>query len=184
MKIVDEARDLLGVRAYWEHMASGATLTKQREFDEALVAFNAAIALDPLNPYGFAERAALRKQQGQVEKALQDYDTALRLPPEDPLIYSARAWILATSPLAQHRNGQQAIADATKACQLTNDRSPSGLESLAAACAEAGDFEQAIQCEEKALRMTAHFNLGNREARLKLFREGKPFHEPPSEDQR
>ena len=103
------------------------------------------------------------------------------LPPADPAIYSARAWILATSPRAEHRNGKQAVADATKACELTNWRSANFLETLAAAYAETEDFEQAIKWQETALRMSTPAGRAAREARLKLFVSGKPYHEPPVE---
>ena len=180
---MDEAADLLGVRTYWELLERGVTLTNQGEFSEALTSFDEAICLEALNPFGFSERTELWKKQGQIEKAIQDYGMALRLPPADPAIYSARAWILATSFHAELRNGKQAVADATKACELTKWTDSVFLDSLAAAYAEAGDFEQAIKWQETALREST-IGRADRESRLKLFLAGKPYHEPTVETKR
>jgi hypothetical protein len=46
---------------------------------------------------------------------------------------NARAWRWATSPDETVRNGKQAVADAARACKLTEWRNPAYLDTLAAA---------------------------------------------------
>ena len=56
------------------------------------------------------------------------------------------------------------------------------LDTLAAAYAEAGDFDAAVKWEEKALGLLAKDDEQNRkdfEARLTLYRAKKPYHEEP-----
>ena len=56
------------------------------------------------------------------------------------------------------------------------------LDTLAAAYAEAGDFDAAVNWQEKALGMLAKNDEQNRkdfEARLTLYRAKKPYHEEP-----
>jgi hypothetical protein len=58
---------------------------------------------------------------------------------------------MATCPEQSIRNGQVAIADAKRACELTKWKFGSYVDTLAAAYAEAGDFDSAIRNEEKAI---------------------------------
>ena len=56
----------------------------------------------------------------------------------------------ATCPEEKHRNGQQAVEYATKACELTAWKNAPYLGTLAAAYAEAGDFAKAVQFLDKS----------------------------------
>ena len=65
---------------------------------------------------------------------------------------------------------------ATRACELTEWQNSDYLETLAAACAEAGDFDAAVKWQAKANAL--HFIPEARasgETRLKLYQEKKPY---------
>ena len=44
--------------------------------------------------------------------------------PSDPWTHNGRAWIRATCPQAQYRDGKQAVEAATRACELTDWKNP------------------------------------------------------------
>ena len=68
------------------------------------------------------------------------------------------AWLLATYPDSNSRDGAEAVRLAERACALTDRRVPAFLATLAAAYAEAGDFPRAIAAGEEALkRAQAHW---------------------------
>jgi tetratricopeptide (TPR) repeat protein len=106
-------------------------------------------------------------------KELDEDDTALAGP------LNARAWRQATYPVAELRNGPEAIEHATKACKLTNWQTPGYVDTLAAAYAEVGDFASAIEWQKKAITLLAEESRirSGFEARLKRYELGQPARE-------
>jgi 4-amino-4-deoxy-L-arabinose transferase-like glycosyltransferase len=71
--------------------------------------------------------------------------------PDSPRMLDELAWLLATNPDSQVRDGAEAVRLAEHACDLTERKIPALLDTLAAAYAEAGDFSRAISAAEEAL---------------------------------
>ena len=87
--------------------------------------------------------------------------------------------IMASCPVAKYRDGKKAVEIATHACELTQWKRSDFLDTLAAAYAEAGDFNAAIKWETKAIEtMTDERTREPSRARLILYEAGKPYHEP------
>jgi len=94
------------------------------------------------------------------------------------------AWLLATCPIAEFRNGDKAIKNAAKACELTDWKDYRYLSTLAAAHAEAGDYEAAIKWKKQAIRWLPDDKRlllqRSYEYRLKQYESGKtgqPYHQ-------
>jgi tetratricopeptide (TPR) repeat protein len=104
-------------------------------------------------------------------------------PTEDAaLAMNCAAWICATCPDDKVRNGKEAVEYATKACELTEWKDASWVDTLAAAYAELGDFKAAVEWQEKAIglgrqRSVSAGILADFESRLKLYQEGRPYHQ-------
>jgi len=95
-------------------------------------------------------------------------------------IASNLAWVLATSPEAIHRNGHEAVRLAEWACNATAYKSPPLLDTLAAAYAEAGQFDQAVSTTLQAIeivRSNPKSPTSTLESRLELYRAGRPYRE-------
>lgn len=96
-----------------------------------------------------------------------------------PRAFNAIAWFLATCPDDTVRNGKEALLHATKACELTNWQERGYLDTLAAAYAETGDFEQAVKYQKQALEfgdMSPEART-RMEERLMLYEQRKPYRE-------
>lgn len=130
------------------------------------------------------------------DKAIADYEAALQIPvateeelETNPSAMSAQsrsglannlAWVLATSPKDELRNGEKALKYGTEAAELTEFKEPHILSTLAAAYAESGDFNKAIEWAEKAVNLgkdQGHEQLEQLEKELDSYRENKPWRE-------
>ena len=89
------------------------------------------------------------------------------------------AWYLATSPFSAIRDGRNAVTFAQKAVSATGRANPLCLNTLAAACAEAGEFADAVTFQREAIALLPE----GRErddcvSRLKAYESNSPWREP------
>ena len=115
---------------------------------------------------------------GDDQAAKQDFARAEAMDPGSAQGYDARAWLLATAPDPQMRDGKKAVQSATRACAMTNWNNPEMLGTLAAAYPETGDFDEAIKWQQKAVDLTSPtllVTLNERQARLALYQNRRPW---------
>jgi len=162
---------------------------KLNDFEPALRDLTETIKLESAEPPSadgkrhlattYERRGMVHERLGQFRDARSDYDTACQLDPENVSPLQARAWLLATCPDAAVRDGQRAVADANRLCKLTDFRNAQSLDTLAAAHAELGDFQKAVQYETGALRLAVDASLPSQVflERLREYKAGKPHRE-------
>jgi tetratricopeptide (TPR) repeat protein len=149
------------------------------EYDKAIQDYGDAIRLDASYAPAFNNRGNAWRAKKEYAKAVQDYGEAIRLEPKDASALNNQAWLLATCPDEKYRDGKNAVELARRACELTAWKDLNYFDTLAAACAEAGQFEEAVRWQEKVLAEPA-FVRGSGEAarrRLELYQNKKPYHE-------
>ncbi|HQL79871.1 MAG TPA: tetratricopeptide repeat protein [Verrucomicrobiota bacterium] len=169
---------------YVAHQNLGEALAREGRAAEAESHFSAALRLRPQVPELHCGLAQALLQQGSTRAALEHYHEALRLRPDWPGVLNNLAWLLATHPSAEFRNGPHAVPLAERACQLTGGTNLALLATLAAAYAEAGRFPEAVSAQQKACDLAAtrgQAPLEPLQRRLELYRSGQPYHEPPPE---
>lgn len=163
------------------HFNLGLALRDQQRPVEAAAAFSAALGLQPDNAKYHFHLASCLAAQRQSKQAIVHYRQALRQQPGAPEVLDAVAWLEATDPDPAVRDGSEAVKLARQAAELTQRQQSRPLITLAAACAEAGDFPGAISAAKEALALTrtsGQTNLADKAERLlKLFETGKPFRE-------
>jgi cytochrome c-type biogenesis protein CcmH/NrfG len=115
--------------------------------------------------------------RGDRAEALQQFREALKLRPDWPQPMSEIAWLLATSPDPSVRNPAEATRLAERAASLTSGREPTVLDTLAAAYAAEGRFEDAVEAAERAVAAAAGAPglAAELRSRLELYRSGRPF---------
>jgi choline-sulfatase len=120
---------------------------------------------------------------GRPAEAIRVLQDALSKTPDNANLANALAWIRATTPEEKLRDSREALNWARVACQGDNASNPAHLDTLAAALAASGAFDEAIQTAEHAMKLAT--DAGNKRRasllsrRLTLYQTQRPYREPP-----
>ena len=159
----------------------GYTLAVRSRPEEAYPYFVKATTVCPTNSFAQLHLAMELARRGESGQAAAHYRLAITNGEDLVLGMNNLAWMLATHPSAEIRNGPEAVELAERACKITNDKLPFLIGTLAAAYAEAGRFDEATRAAEKAQKLAQSLgmaDLAERNVRmLELYRAGKPYRE-------
>ncbi|HZZ73146.1 MAG TPA: tetratricopeptide repeat protein [Pirellulales bacterium] len=143
--------------------------------DQALANLDQAIPLDPKNAMLHLNRGTALLEKGEPAKASEDFQQAVQFDPNVAESRNNLAWLRATAEDDKLRDGAAAVRHATRACELSDWKNGGFLDTLAAAYAEAGDFDKAIETEQKALAVLPSAEKADSEAHLERFRAKQPL---------
>jgi protein O-mannosyl-transferase len=159
----------------------GSTLARQNRFAEAVGAYQKALEVNPDSAEAHNNLGLIYYQLGRGQEALAHWRAALRLQPDNMIALTRTAWCLATHEDASLRDGKEAVELAQRAVRLSQAKSPILLYTLAAACAEAGRFPEAVDAAKLAVDLAKAENnpaLANEiQQQFNLFQRGMPFRE-------
>ncbi|MGD1087654.1 MAG: hypothetical protein ABR955_02880 [Verrucomicrobiota bacterium] len=168
---------------YRAYFRLGECFKRQGRWEQAAQEYNAAIAAD-VNADNYVTHLSLAdalSHLGRNEEAKFHLDEALRIKPDSILTMNNLAWLLATCPDANVRDGARAIQLAERACELTDHQVPMCIGTLAAAYAEAGRFDDAIATAQKACALAKKLGkqglLQKNQELLELYHAHKPYRE-------
>ena len=126
-------------------------------------------------PATYDSKGSYHLEKGQFEQAISAYNKALEIDPNYAPAYNSLAWLYATAKEPRFHNGEKAVELALKACELSGWNDPNYLDTLAAAYARKGDFNNAVKWQEKALAFPQLKNDAVAQLRLDFYRERKPW---------
>ena len=129
------------------------------------------------------QRGNQNQNLGRAAEAAYHYRSLLGIKPDHVAAQNNLAWLLATHPNSEIRNGKEALRLATVAFKQGSGQDPFVLDTLAAAQAEAGRFTEAVATARKAIaaaRSRDQMKLAtNIEERIRLYRRSQPYRDPP-----
>jgi tetratricopeptide (TPR) repeat protein len=168
---------------WWLQAARAAAAANLNRPKDVLDAANAALQKNQgdANPLNLAQLYTLRanalNRLNRKSEALVDFQNAIKLTKTDPYSRAGAAWMYATANDASIRNGSLAVALATQGAKLTQWKDDTVLDVLAAAYAEAGDFNSAQKWEGKAILLGSQQDVPFYQHRLLSYQSGKAWRE-------
>jgi tetratricopeptide (TPR) repeat protein len=141
------------------HYNLGVKLAELKRTDEAIKHLREAIRLMPGFAAGYIRLAELLSERRQFAEALEVLRSGLSTNSPNPQIANAYAWLRASCPVAELRNAAQAIQIAEELVRATARTAPEPLDTLAAAYAEAGRFEDAVTIAREAHDLARRLQL-------------------------
>jgi protein O-mannosyl-transferase len=167
--------------------------------DEAIPLYREALKSKPDSFDAHYNLAVTLGKEGRLREAVEHYHSALEANQDDINALNNLAWLRATHPRADLRDGDEAVKLTERASRLTDDRSAIVLDTLAAAYAEVRRFPEAVETARKAIDLAKRRSqeeeadekarnavdpVKNRwraevirrlEARLQLYQSRKPY---------
>ncbi len=156
-------------------MGRGYIYFQKGEHAKAIEDFSKVIELNGRAAVAYNNRGYNYQQIGKHAEALADFKKAVELTPEYALAHQNLGWLLATCSDPTLRNASEAIAAATKACELNQYADLSDMAALAASHASAKQFSIAIGLQEKIVERAPPAQKPLAEKLLQLYKNEKPF---------
>lgn len=163
------------------HIGLGVTLSERGRKQEAFTHLARALELDPKSHTAHNNYGSALAEQGRIHEAIRHYLIALRIKPKHKATLNNLAWDLSVHDFDQPPTHLDPIALAGEACRLAGYRSPTFLDTLAAAYANAGRFPEAVETARKAVSEAIAMGQAGLardiEGRLKLYLANRPYRE-------
>jgi len=164
------------------HANLGPILCGSGKLDECILHLERALALDPDYSSAHANLAEAYAARGKRVRAAEQFALALNAAPDRPFLLNRLAWLLATAPEDSIRNGPRAVELAERAASITARQDIMSLETLSAAYAEVGRFDDALRTGREALALAERQNdettATGLARRLQLFEMRQTYREP------
>jgi tetratricopeptide (TPR) repeat protein len=133
------------------HMYLGSALCAQGRHVEGVPHLERALALDATLGEANGLLGEAYASQGRFAVAAKYLLLAVQASPDNPLLLRRAAWLLATAPQDDARDGVRAVEMAERATQLTTGQDAIALEALGAAYAEQDRFAEAVTILRRAI---------------------------------
>jgi tetratricopeptide (TPR) repeat protein len=141
------------------HNNLAGMLLLRRRYAEAVDHYRVVAAVRPDSAEAHDNLARGLVAVGMMREAIDQFAAAAELRPRWALPLAGSAWVQATSADPAIRNINQAVRLAERAAELSGKSDPTVLDTLAAAYAAAGRFDEAIRVAESAAEAATHANI-------------------------
>jgi tetratricopeptide (TPR) repeat protein len=153
--------------------------SEKGEYNRAIADYDKGLQINQNYFELYFNRGNVLSGIGEYSRAISDYSKALEINPNYVMIYNNYGWLLATCSDVKYRDGLKAVKLAQKAVKMNENYMT--LDTLAAAYAEAGRFNDAIRKQEKAIALLkeedSKTEINYYIERLEYYKAHKPWKE-------
>ena len=146
-------------------------------------ALERCVQLEPDRVQAIYQLGGLLLGEARYADAIQHFEHGMTLAPDFAGFRNGLAWIMATCPRTELRDGAKAVSLAEATWQTSPRTDPGLLDTLAVAYAEAGRMDDATTAAKKALSLLGpEARPGKREeiaGHLENFKNGRPVRDRP-----
>lgn len=181
---IEHYKKAIQIKPYYANaiLGLGDAFAAQNDSNRAIECWQKTLQLKPGRDnaaHAHNNLGVVLQEQGKLTEALAHFTKAIQLRPDSPIPMNGLAWFIATCPELKNSDVNEAIRLAGRACELTDYKNPSYLDTLAAAYASAGRFSEAIDTAKTALRLADAANQPHVkniiQYHLTFYTEGKPY---------
>jgi len=170
-----------GMRRWEIELKLAEALTLSGNPSDAMTTLMTILKRDPANPHAAEAVKGLMAGLGHTAVAARCYERALKIVPGWIEGLHSLAWIRATHPDKEVRNGRQALDAARQLNERTDKSNPVALDTLAAALAESGNFPKAVSTAREALDLAKKENRDELakgiKGRIKRYKKKQAYRE-------
>ncbi len=150
--------------------------------EAAIASWRKALALEPNQADAHLRLAHALAARGADAEALDHWRAGLQSRPNNTRALREAAWLLATSSDARLRNGPEALSLAVRALEGarghgSTEEQENVLDTLAAAYAECGRYDDALSTARRALASGRYTQSEGLKTRIRLYERQSPFHQ-------
>ena len=131
----------------------GIAFYKLGKYREGITDFDRVIILDPRMSAAYTYRGLCRMHTDEYEEALSDYRKARGFNPKDVSVHNNLALLYATARDEKIQDKLKALEHGVRAAELSNEKNGEVLDTLALVYFVNGKIKEAIEAEQKALKI-------------------------------
>lgn len=167
------------------HYLRLAAMVKEKgDAEEAETLLQIALEMEPCASPPRVKYANLLSWLERYEEQLQLLEAGVEQCPDSEGFLNDYAYALATCPEDELRDGAKALQIARRLVAEARSAQPAYLDTLAAAYAELGEFDKAVEASRKALALLANREMSEEviaafQENLDLYRAGRPVRARP-----
>lgn len=174
----------LGPQSYRSHLALVVHLANQGRTEDALPYMRKLCEIRPWQSFTWREYTGTLRSSKRWSELLAELEKLPRATPEDEVFFdNFLAWVLATCPDEKLRDPGRAMTMARALAERTSWEDAGIIDTLAAAQAAAGRYEEACETIAKAILIAAEHKfeplLSQMRARLDLYTKNKLYLDQP-----
>jgi hypothetical protein len=158
----------------------GLCRKSRRQLQEAEADLKKALSLAPDMFLAHLALARVEDSLRNFAAEAKELGQYLKIKPDDVRANNSLGWVLAACPDEKVRNGKSAVEHSRKVCELTGYADVNNLDTLAVACAENGDFAEAVKWGAKAVELAVDHHAPMKpelQSRLELYKAKKAYHD-------